>query len=633
VSAIACIFHTDGKPADPALIDRMTAAMDYRGPDGIAHWISGNVALGHCQMRTTAESLEEHQPLASDDGRRFLVMDGYVANYDELRAELLQRGARLRDRSDAELVLRAYETWGEDCPRHIDGEYAFVIWDAARRELFCAKDHQGLRPLYYHWDGTTVIIASDIAPILAVLPHYPRINHGFMTEMIAHRWYSNDETVWDGIMRLQPAHSMSVGQSGLRFSEYWQLDPEVRIRYKRDEDFCEHYRQVHSDCVRRASRSAGPLAFEVSGGLDSSSLFCMADLLLKQGRLPAPDIRGYTLAGPTGSDADEVAFARSVAQQTGRAITESPLFMPGLEWFSQQAAINRDMTTYPNMAMSIHLGESARADGCRSVINGLGGDQWLDGNRAYFAEQLLSGDLGGLIDSFRRDAARYGAREAGRTMLSYFARALVPPRALDRLRTAWRGMTHREADDFYWITPEYQAELERRRKRFAASLPAPGLWDYKLQKLKYAYIAINHDALVRQHARSGLEPRSPMFSRAFIEFSAATPERARLRGGVKKYLHRRALADILPPLVAGRTTKAEFSVSVTANNDELKDYFATILAGDLGPVLDRAGVEQVFEKYCTAAIDELSTWEVWGIYSNSLVRRLKPDGDHERLTP
>ena len=113
----------------------MTGAMPYRGPDGITHWHAGPVALGHCMMHATSESLDERQPLANESGSLVLAMDGYLSNWEELRQTLRDRGVRLRDRSDAELVLRAYETWGEDCPCHLDGEYAFVIWDAARRDI------------------------------------------------------------------------------------------------------------------------------------------------------------------------------------------------------------------------------------------------------------------------------------------------------------------------------------------------------------------------------------------------------------------------------------------------------------------------------------------------------------------
>ena len=164
MSGIAGIIHFDGKPVEPGLIEKMTSAMAHRGPDGIHHWVKGSVALGQCMLRTTPESLEEHQPLTNEDESLVLVMDGRVDNWEELRRELLARGAVLRNRSDAELVLRAYETWGRDCLAHIDGDFALVIWDARRREAFCARDRVGNKPFHYQLQGETFVFASELQP-------------------------------------------------------------------------------------------------------------------------------------------------------------------------------------------------------------------------------------------------------------------------------------------------------------------------------------------------------------------------------------------------------------------------------------------------------------------------------------
>jgi asparagine synthase (glutamine-hydrolysing) len=149
MSGIAGVIHFDDAPVDLGLIETMTSAMAYRGPDGLHHWVEGSVALGQCMLRTTPESLEESQPLTNEDQSLVLVMDGRVDNWEELRRELLSCGAVLRNRADAELVLRAYEIWGRDCLAHIDGEFALVIWDVRRREAFCARDRFGSKPFYY----------------------------------------------------------------------------------------------------------------------------------------------------------------------------------------------------------------------------------------------------------------------------------------------------------------------------------------------------------------------------------------------------------------------------------------------------------------------------------------------------
>ena len=348
MSGIAAIVCFDGAPIERGLIEKMTNAMSYRGPDGINHWVKDSVALGQCMMHTTAELLEETQPLCNEDQSLVLVMDGRLDNWEELRSELQSRGAKLRSRADAELVLRAYEVWGKECLSHIDGDFAFVIWDQRRREAFCARDHTGNKPFYYHWDGQRLIVASDLHPILKV-PCVSRVpNEGMIAELLAGEWYSRDETIWRGVMRLVAAHHMSVGANGLRIERYWSPRLDVTIRYKRDEEYFEHYRELFADCVRRTSRSHLPVAYEVSGGHDSSAVFCMAEHLRKAGRLPAPAIQGYTLAFEEEGDDNENAYMRAVRDHLGLPIHETAPTRRSLSWFREQAQKEQDFAGFPN---------------------------------------------------------------------------------------------------------------------------------------------------------------------------------------------------------------------------------------------------------------------------------------------
>ena len=595
----------------------MTDAMAYRGPDGIEHYIEGSVALGHCQMHTTAESLEERQPLASEEGGRIVAMDGYLANYDDLRAELLQRGARLRDRSDAELVLRAYEAWGEDCPQHIDGEYAFIVWDAARRSIFCARDHQGLRPLLYHWDGTTFIAASDVAAILALLPENPALNHGFLAEFLTGNFYSPEETIWSGIERLGAAHSMTVGPAGLVSRRYWTLPLEVTLTYPRDEDYFAHYRALLEECVRRAARSHRPLACDVSGGLDSTALFCVARDLARQGRFSAPEVRGYTLAGPPGTKADEIEFVREAARSIGVSVHEHPLFMPSLGWFTEQAHQARDLPSMPNAAMSVLQQQAQVADGCRASMNGLGGDQWLSGSGFYYMEALKSGDLARLAQALRTDSRDFGWKRTVQ-MLAYFgvAASLPPPvrGAIRRLRSTLPGRGAPKANDVCPLSPALTAELARRRDRYMARSPESPSRRLKQVRLSDPYLASVFDSNNRQAARTGLDQRHPMLSRKFAEFSTTTPEHIRRRGREDKFVHRRALADILPLNIRQRTTKAEFSVVYFDLDEEIGQMISQSLDPRFNSIAEASGAEITFEIYCSATIDTKNTHAVWGIY-------------------
>lgn len=615
MSGIAAIIRTDGGTVEPGAIAAMTAAMAYRGPDGISHWVEGPVALGHCMARTTTESLEETQPLANENQSIVLVMDGYLTNWEELRSDLLQRGARLRNRSDAELVLRAYEEWGQDCPRHIDGEYAFVIWDERRREAFCAKDHQGLRPLDYHWDGKRLVIASDIAGVMAALPHRPAINHGYMAEIMANEWLTADETVWAGVMRLLPAHSMRLSDASLHFAEYWTLPIEVSITYATDEDYAEHYRQMFAECVRRASRSHQPVAFEVSGGLDSSALFAMAQQLQGQGLLPAPTIRGYTLAGPPGSLADEVEFARAVARHYSAELTEAPLHNPGLDWFARQAAEDRDVPIFPNGAMAMALHQRMVADGCRVCISGVGGDQWLDGRDFHYLEQLLLRNWRVYLASLKMGLAHKGWRKTGLLAAKAGLRTIAPRPALAMYRDRRDRNERNAAGSAGWLSADMRRELIARRQRWQMRAIPESPWLYKLGILKDPYLTLVTDMLSRHTAKLQFELRFPLLSRSFIELSAATPEWTRRRGPVKKVIHRKAMASLLPEQVAQRRTKATFDDSWRALDGEMNAFLKGILPEALEQGVSAEGLAGLKALYCGAAIDSAPDWEVWGLFA------------------
>ncbi|WP_338467590.1 asparagine synthase-related protein [Novosphingobium sp. ZN18A2] len=623
MSGIAAVIRVDGGDAGRATIGAMTGAMAYRGPDGIAHHVAGGAAIGHCMMRTTPESLTEYQPLGNEDSSVVLAIDGYLANRDELRGELRDCGARLRSPSDAELVLRAYERWGTDCPRHIDGEFAFVIWDARRREAFCARDHDGLRPLYYHHADGCLLVASDMAAIIAALPRQPEPNPGFITEILADAWYTSDETVWSGLMRLEPAHSLRFsgdrpGGGKLTTEEYWTIPLDLRVTYKRDEDYAEHYRAVLFDCVRRAARSNGALAFEVSGGLDSSSLFCVADRLLKAGALPAPGIAGLTLAGPTGSGADELEFVEAVERHLGRTVARQSLFQPPLQWFLDQARIDCDFPVYPNGPMAIGLARAAVEGGSRVIVSGSGGDNWLDGNTRYYREHLVMGDWAGLARSLRCDARNLGARRTAELFLRRGIAQLLPRRVRMALRPLGGARPVRPLQTHFWLSKAARENLTHRRERYERKLAAaPEHLRYKLATVKSPFNVLANEIMARQFARCGAEGRQPMLSRRFMEFSATTPEHTRLRGGLRKFTHRQSLRGILPAEIVNRTSKAYFDGTFHRHFDAIRLQCRTVDDARFGQLVNQSGIDRLLDEYCSTEIDDSSIWEIWGLFASS----------------
>ncbi len=223
MSGIAALYNLDGRPVEPALLRRMTDVIAHRGPDGAGVLTDGAVGLGHRMLRTTPESLGERQPLTDETGEFAITFDGRIDNRDELLAGLRAAGARLEAGTDAELVLRAYQAWGEDSPRRLLGDFAFVIWDKRQRRLFCARDQLGVKPFYYQRDERTFRCGSELHQLLQDPAVKREPNEGMVGEYLATVVTTLEETLYRGVFRLPPGHllvaeparlsSLSLGQA------------------------------------------------------------------------------------------------------------------------------------------------------------------------------------------------------------------------------------------------------------------------------------------------------------------------------------------------------------------------------------------------------------------------------------
>jgi asparagine synthase (glutamine-hydrolysing) len=612
MTGIAAIFST--VPASKAQLSRMLGAMEARGRDGIDSWTNGSFALGAAMLHTTAESLEAPQPHTNADASLAIVMDGYLTNWEELRLDLTERGAVLRNRSDAELALRAYEQWGEDCAARMEGEFAFIIADQRARRIYAARDHQGLRPLYYYQDKAALLVASDIAAIVSAAQKSPQPNLDYLANIASGIWCLRDDTVWQGVSRVPQSHwmtfSAAVGAEA-RHRQYYTLPVEVTLRYRDEREYAEHYRTMLFDAVRRTSRSHSPLAITVSGGLDSSAIFCIAHQLEQQGRLPAPGLQGYSLAGDEATRAYELPFARAAARHCGRSLIEVPLFRPGIEWFIDQGRRDCDIPIPQNGAMSLDLEQTAFANGSRAVLHGDGGDQWLDGSALYYNEFFRTGDVGGFVKALRRDA-KAGSWQRALPQAARIGLGALTPAALRRF--AVRKRLHRhfaDPDHLYWMLPAWRERLLELQWSYISSLPEDPNARSKWGRLFSPYRALALDFMQRQRGQNGLETREPMQTRQFIEFSTTTPEWIRNQGGVTKVVHRKAMRGIMPDAIVERSSKAEFSAP--AMSQQFAEYVRQHRDAGLGALCDADGLSRLVTPPFRLSIDPYYAWEVWGL--------------------
>ena len=538
----------------------MTDIIAQRGPDGAGHWTSGPVGLGQRMLCTTSEQLAEKQPLANEAGDVCLIFDGRVDNREELRAALEKGGVRLRDNTDAELILRAYELWERECPQKIIGDFAFVIWNERKRELYCARDVLGLKPLYYYYDGRKFVCGSELRQLFAD-PSIPREpNEGMVGEYLAAYIVSREETLFKNILKLMPAHYLVVSPQGIRQERYWDINPRKEIRYRTDEEYAEHFKELLNEVVRCHWRSHKPVAVSLSGGLDSSAITGVAASLRRNEQLNGSDFECFSLYYPQASG-DEREYIKDVVSFCGlrsHLINSEEVYDSD---FENQARAYLDVPEQPNHIMFEPLKAAARASGSRVLIHGTGGDEWLNGSWYHMADLARQLKPVALFRQIYHDARTVSIIYPKLPIIKLGIWPLLPFRAR-RILGRTRRWINNEGETPTWINEHFASRVnlsERLRRQ-------PHVPQFSNFAQKDIYTVVNSGSWLyhiemadRAAARSGLEERMPFLDRRIMEFAIALPEDQRWRKNEIKFILRQAVKGRIPESVRQRVTKGDFS--------------------------------------------------------------------------
>jgi asparagine synthase (glutamine-hydrolysing) len=282
MSGIVGIVNLDGEPLDPRLLTRMTNFLGFRGPDAKRTWIDGAVGFGHTLLRTTDESQHEEQPFTFD-GKIWIVADARIDARGELISKLNTKGCAVNlNRPDVELILRAYDVWGQECLQHLLGDFAFGIWDGPHRTLFCARDHLGVKPFYYAQAGSTVIFSNTLDCIRLHPDVSNRLNDQAVADFLlfdANR--KRDTTLFADIQRIAPAHSATWTKTDQQVRRYWTLPIDEPIQYRRLDDYTDRFKELLRKSVNDRLRTDHVGVF-MSGGIDSPTLAATAHDLFQE---------------------------------------------------------------------------------------------------------------------------------------------------------------------------------------------------------------------------------------------------------------------------------------------------------------------------------------------------------------
>jgi asparagine synthase (glutamine-hydrolysing) len=558
VSGLAGFLHVRGQSMDADTLERAATRASYLAIDGTDIWRDGPVGFVRFKHATTPQAVGERQPAIDSSSGLVVCFDGRLDNRDELLRGLaiagLDAGA-----SDAEIVLALVAKDGDACVDALVGDYAFASWDSRRRRLFVARSPAGWRPLYWARDGDVIGVASEPPALFAGLGMTRRINEGAIAEMLSLRFTTADETLWRGVYRLPAGHAMAVEGDRVR-RWLWYDGPFLELDGLGDAECVERFRDLFDQSLIAVTRSSGPVASHLSGGLDSSSIVCEANELWRAGRLESP-VRAISARFP-GEPHDETEFSSAVEAHLG--IEAAVVGAAPFDWEAQAAwcAETLHLPLRPNtMGTAIGTFDHMEAEGVRVLLTGEGGDDFLRGSYAHWPDLLARGRFRQLVSEglLPKDGHSLPRR------LAHLTRESVAPWVSKR-HAAQLARPHL---DFSfappsWIRPEW-AEAVELPDRWRADVLPTSLSSFshrhRTTPLRMARRHVNFDNVITCAAMRGIELRHPFYDRRLVEFLLGVPGHMLLHGDSRKYILREAMRGVLPELVRERRTKANFTAS------------------------------------------------------------------------
>lgn len=577
---IAGILSFDGQPVAPVLLDDMTAALAHRGPDerGIRVLNGGmmQVGLGHTRLKIIDLSPVASQPMSNEDKTQWIVFNGEVYNFQALRSELQGRGHAFRSRSDTEVILHLYDEMGEKCVDLLEGMFAFAIWDQRRRRLFLARDRAGKKPLFYAWAGAAFIFGSEVK---AVLQH-PAVSGQPSLEALPHYFTFGypppNQTFYQGICQLAPAHTMTVEADGrIELRRYWDL--EFSRKSARPLSLAEASTMVRTlvtEAVQKRLVADVPLGAFLSGGVDSSIVVGVMSRLLNK------PVKTFSLGFSGDPGFDETRYARLVAAHFGTDHTEF-IVEPNAIDMIESLVWQHDGPFADSSAIPTHIVSRLTRQHVTVALNGDGGDELFAGYlrlQACVAAERLPSALCRLAS---RACATFQEPNQYhhwlRRMQRFFAGAGNP--LFTRLQ---RWISVFDEDLPRLLRPEVFEGIAIMGLGYPPEVLAKTASWSPLSKVLYVNFMtyLPDDLLVkvdRCTMAHGLEGRSPFLDHRLAEYVASLPDQCKLRRGVKKYILKRAFANLLPREILQRG-KMGFGVPLgTWFRGELRDYVRDLL--------------------------------------------------------
>lgn len=614
------------------ILKNMMNVLQHRGPDGegVFNFQPSGVFLGHRRL-AIIDPAQGQQPMTTDDGQLTVVFNGAIYNYLELRRELIAKGYPIHSYSDTEVLLYAYKEWGEKCVERFLGMFSFSVWDQANFRLFCARDRIGIKPFYYYFDGASLVFASEIKAILASGMVEAVSNTDGLQDYLTFQFCLGDKTLFQGIHKLQPGHCMVVqcGKTDIsvKVHQYWDIS--YNVDHIHDQSwFIDRLAGLIDDATRMHLRSDVPLGAHLSGGLDSSTVVCLAAGLLKGER-----IKTFTGAFPEGLQFDETNYAKEVAAFANTDYHEIYIqgsdfseVLPRLMYYMDEPVAG------PGLIPQYYVSKLA-AEHVKVVLGGQGGDEIFLGYARYlvaYLEKCLSGAI---------------YQTAQQNIYAVTLDSIIPNLPLlqsykPMLQGFWRNGLFETSDRRYFKLIDRSEGISRLFsptvfegdyspfRAFQEIFNRDGLLSM-INRMTYFDLKGSLPALLHVEDRTSMavsiESRVPLLDHRIVEFMASIPPNLKFAGGCMKHLFKESVRNTIPKKIYERKDKMGFPTPLTQWTKGIaKDFVRDIL---FSRRVRQRGIYNV--ALIESALENESEYGriIWGLLCLELWHRIFIDGD------
>jgi asparagine synthase (glutamine-hydrolysing) len=615
-------------PISEAVVQRATKSLYHRGPDGQRHWISPDrrVALGHARL-SIIDLTTGDQPIASEDERTRIIVNGEFYGYEAIQKELEQAGHRLRTRSDSEIALHLYEDLGAQCLHRLRGEFAIVLWDEVNRTLFAARDRFGIKPLFYTFHGETLYLASEVKALFAagVPARWDPESVYHSVEFGGHQV----RTLFDGIFQVPPGHYLLATEKHTQLSRYWDFDyprTDSAPPKRPDADYAAEFRHALEEAVRIRLRADVPVGCYLSGGLDSCAVLGLA------ARHHPDPIRAFTLTFDH-AEYDEEKEAREMAAKVGAEFFPIPMRQDDLaDHFADAILQSETLCVNAHGVAKYLLSRAVRDAGYKVVVTGEGSDEILGGYAHFRRDMLLYNSEGqdpDAVTALLNDLERLNPVSRGLLLPHGEPRELDTTKRLLGFVPSWietfsaRSVKMREL-----LSEQFLAEYGEREgfRAFFSDVDVRGqltgrdplnqsLYCWAKTGLPTYILTMLGDRMEMAHS---IEGRVPFLDHHLVEVIRSQPVNQKIRGMTEKFVLREAVRDVITDTVYRRQKHPFLSPPATLHPEQrLSGFVQDTLRG---PVL--AALPYFDQKKVVGLLDSLATMDEGSQVANDQILML-----------